>query len=60
MNKDELAKQEIVRWSVGGLCLYAAYTTITCPCERVLSCHLPQIYGSLGLAAVITLINNPQ
>jgi hypothetical protein len=59
MDKGELEKQEFVRWSVGGLCLYAAYITITCPCQRVLSCHLPHIYGSLGAALAITLINNP-
>ena len=37
---------------------YALYITVKCPCERTLSCHLPDFFGSLGLASFLVIWEN--
>jgi hypothetical protein len=38
--------------------LYATYVTYMCPCAKTLSCHLPQFYGSVGVAVVLVFVEN--
>lgn len=43
---------------VTALLAYATYITAKCPCRKTLSCHLPQFYGSVGLATFLVLSEN--
>lgn len=36
----------------------AFYLTVTCPCEKLLACHLYEFYLSLAAAAGLTFIFN--
>jgi hypothetical protein len=40
---------------VGGL-LYAAWTTWTCPCKDLLSCHKTQFYVSMALPLALVAL----
>ena len=43
---------------VTALMAYATYVTLKCPCPKTLSCHLPEFYGSVGLATFLVLREN--
>jgi hypothetical protein len=43
---------------VTGLLAYATYITYICPCRKLLSCHLPHYFGSVGIATAIVLAEN--
>lgn len=52
---------EIVRASSTALLLYAAYTVWFCPCSKLGSCHLTNIYGAIFLVvAMFACINGPR
>lgn len=36
----------------------AFYLTVTCPCEKLLACHLKEFYASLATAAGLTFFLN--
>ena len=40
------------------LMAYATWIAAKCPCERTLSCHLPQFYGSVGAATLLVMYEN--
>lgn len=44
--------------AVTGLMAYATYITAVCPCQRTLSCHLPNFYGSVFLASLLVAREN--
>jgi hypothetical protein len=37
---------------------YAAYTVATCPCDKLIVCHVLPFYGAIVFGAVVPLINN--
>ena len=37
---------------------YATYLAAVCPCRKELSCHLPQFFGSIGVAVFLVLMDN--
>lgn len=41
---------------VSGLLAYATYITVTCPCDRLLSCHWPHFLGALGGAVALAFL----
>ena len=45
---------------VTGLLSYATLITITCPCRKLLSCHLKDFFVSTALAQAIVLYLNVQ
>jgi hypothetical protein len=40
------------------LLAYASYMTFKCPCAKVMSCHLPEFFLSVGGATAIVLYDN--
>lgn len=40
------------------LLAYAAYLTWKCPCPKIMSCHLPQYFLTVGGATAIILHDN--
>jgi hypothetical protein len=40
------------------LMVYAAYIAAKCPCEKTLSCHLPQFYSSVAFASFLVAREN--
>lgn len=40
------------------LTAYATYLAVKCPCDKTLSCHLGQFFGSLAAAISLVLAEN--
>lgn len=43
---------------ITALLAYATYITVTCPCRKCLSCHLPHFYLSTGTALALVYYEN--
>ena len=40
------------------LMVYATWLAVKCPCPRTLSCHLPDFFGAVGIAAGLVAYEN--
>lgn len=54
-------ERNVMKLLIAAPLVYAAYVTVKCPCDVVLSCHLPHFFLSVGISVGLTvLINSPK
>ncbi len=51
-----MAPSLLQKASVAAPLAYALYVTVTCPCDTLMSCHKLAFFGSVGLAAGLTIV----
>lgn len=44
--------------SVTVLLAYATYLAYYCPCDKTLSCHLPEFFSAVGVATALVVLEN--